>query len=76
MADAKKVTVEEIHNKILSGEVKLDLENDFEPTDSQGYSMEGSVVYNGKEHYIYLAFECDDSYELQTAKQIYSDLTK
>ena len=76
MSDVTKViTVEEIQDKILSGEIKLDF-NNFEPTDSEGHNMEGTVVYNGEEHYVYLSYMNEDSYELQAAKQIHSDLTE
>lgn len=67
-------TVNEIIEMIESGVIKFDID-EFEPTDSQGYSMEGTVEYNG-EHYITLAYMSEKSYIEQVAEQIVEDLSK
>lgn len=53
----------------IAKEIQIEWEN-FEPTDSEGKEMEGSVVYNGKEYNVDCSWYVDESYELQIAKQI------
>lgn len=50
------------------------LEDTMEATDNQGYSYDAKCKYEGKEFYVYLAFESEYTYEEQAAEQIYEDL--
>lgn len=43
-------------------------DNNLEPVDSEGYSMEGAVMHEGQRFYIYLSAYNEDSYELQAAR--------
>lgn len=59
----------------IEEEITVDL-NNFEPIDNEGWEMEGSVVYKGKEHNVYLNARFEDSLERQAALSIADDLLK
>lgn len=74
---------EEMQNELVQEEIasiakkiEFDFENNFEPTDTEGWNLEGFVIYNGKEYNIKLYGFDEDSYKIQAAKQIYEKILK
>ena len=57
----------------MSGDIKIDWDK-FEPTDSQGYEMEGIVTYQDKDYSVNVSALADESYEIQVATQIYKEM--
>lgn len=64
---SKYETIDKIESIV---NINLDL---FEPTDSQGYEMAGSVRYDGKSYNVDVTALSDDSYNRQVAEQIYEE---
>lgn len=50
--------------------------DDFEPTDSQGYSMDGVVRYRNREFFVSIGMEGIGSYEHQAAMQVVQQLNE
>lgn len=57
-----------IKNFIDTIEEKINIDmSRFEPTDSEGWNLEGTVDYEGKTYYVDLCGKSEDSYERQAA---------
>ncbi|MBO5609113.1 MAG: hypothetical protein J5929_01895 [Eubacterium sp.] len=58
----------------------LQLSEDMEATDTEGWSYDATATYKGKEYYVYLSVYAEmmngDSFEIQAAKDIYKELTQ
>lgn len=64
------VTLEEI-----LAEINPDIDNDFEATDNQGYSMEGICEFRGRKFNVYVSYEYGRSdWKYSVAKDIYEQL--
>lgn len=67
------ITNMELISKIKDN-ITLDYANNFEPTDSEGWEMEGTVLYEGSEYGVFLSGYSKESYETQAAMQIAKQL--
>lgn len=60
---------------VIMNEINPDLENDFEPTDNQGYSMEGTCFFRGRSYYVSVyALDGEADWKTSIAKEIYDQI--
>lgn len=69
------MTNKELINKI-NNDIIIDLDNGFEPVDTEGWEMAGLAEYNGKKYPVTIFLRNIETIEMQAVKQIAGEITK
>lgn len=82
ISDERAAALDERYNELssmiatldaIANELKID-KGAFEPVDTEGWELEGTVTYKGADYNVLLAYGHPDTYEEQAAMQIIENM--